>query len=60
MNKVNRRILTGVLFFSCAIAAIGGASVLSEKIASRSVQTSVISEQKLPVIVLDAGHGEYS
>lgn len=60
MNKVNRKIFLGVLFFGCAIAGIGGASVLSEKIASNSIPTSIVTEQKLPVIILDAGHGESS
>lgn len=58
MKSANHKILIGTLFFGGAIACIGGASVLSEKIASYSVPASIISEQKLPVIILDAGHGE--
>lgn len=57
MNKVNRKIFVGTLFFGCSIAAIGGAAVLSDKIAENAVPTSLISEQELPVIILDAGHG---
>lgn len=59
MNKVNRKIFVGTLFFGCSIAAIGGAAVLSDKIAENAVPTSLISEQELPVIILDAGHGGF-
>lgn len=59
MKSANHKILIGTLFFGGAIACIGGASVLSEKIASYSVPASIISEQKLPVIILDAGHGGF-
>lgn len=60
MNKVNRKILLGTLFFACAITAIGGASVISGKIAQNAVPASLVSEQNPPVIILDAGHGESS
>lgn len=60
MNKVNRKILVGTLFFGCSIAAIGGAAVLSDKISENAVPVSLIAEQELPVIILDAGHGESS
>lgn len=60
MNKVNRKILVGTLFFGCSIAAIGGAAVLSDKISENaSMPTALISEQNLPVIILDAGHGGF-
>lgn len=59
MNKVNRKILVGTLFFGCSIAAIGGAAVLSDKISENAVPTSLISEQELPIIILDAGHGGF-
>lgn len=59
MNKVNRKIFVGTLFFGCSIAAIGGAAVLSDKIAENAVPASLISEQELPVIILDAGHGGF-
>lgn len=59
MNKVNRKILVGTLFFGCSIIAIGGAAVLSDKISENAVPTSLISEQELPIIILDAGHGGF-
>lgn len=59
MNKVNRKIFVGALFFGCSIAAIGGAAVLSDKIAENAVPAALISEHELPVIILDAGHGGF-
>ncbi len=59
MNKVNRKILVGTLFFACSIFAIGGAAVLSDKISENAVPASVIQEQETPVIILDAGHGGF-
>lgn len=60
MNKVNRKIFVGTLFFACSIAAIGGAAVLSDKISENAVPTSLVSQQQeLPIIILDAGHGGF-
>lgn len=60
MNKVNRKIFLGTLFFGCSIAAIGGAAVLSDKISENAVLTSLVSQQQeLPIIILDAGHGGF-
>lgn len=59
MNKIKHKIFFGAVFFSCSIIAIGGAAVLSDKISENAVPVSLVSEQKLPVIVLDAGHGGF-
>lgn len=60
MNKVNRKIFVGTLFFACSIAAIGGAAVLSDKISENAIPTSLVSQQQeLPIIILDAGHGGF-
>ncbi|MDE6788153.1 MAG: N-acetylmuramoyl-L-alanine amidase [Ruminococcus sp.] len=60
MNKVNRKIFLGTLFFGCSIAAIGAAAVLSDKISENAVLTSLVSQQQeLPIIILDAGHGGF-
>lgn len=59
MKKAKHKILFGAVFFGCAIAAIGGAAFISEKMEKQSVTVSLMSEQEeLPVIILDAGHGE--
>lgn len=61
MNNAKRKIFLGTLFFGCSIAAIGAASVLSDKMVDNAVPSSLTDfNEELPVIILDAGHGECS
>lgn len=59
MNKIKRKIILGALLFGGAAAVFAGGSVISEKSSAVPAFADGLSEE-LPVIVLDAGHGECS
>lgn len=58
MRNAKRKIIIGAIFFGCAVAAIGGGSVISRK--AEAVPTALTGiEEEPPVIILDAGHGGF-
>lgn len=59
MNYIKRKITTGIILISCLTAAIVTGSMLHRKASVLPVSGTIMNEE-LPVIVLDAGHGECS
>ncbi len=59
MNRIKRRIILGALLFGGTAAVIAGGSVISEKGSTVPAFADDLTEE-LPVIILDAGHGESS
>ncbi len=59
MKKIKRKILSGAVLAGCAVIALGGFSVI-RKSSGDVIPVSVNYEEEKPIIVLDAGHGEYS
>lgn len=59
MNKIKRKIIGGAVIFGCAVIGLSAAAKISQKAKSDAVPVSMLSqENEIPVIVLDAGHGE--
>lgn len=59
MNKIKRKIILGALLFGGAAAVIAGGSIVSERGSAVPAFADGLSEE-LPIIILDAGHGECS
>ena len=58
MRKVHRKILAGALLCGCTLFALYGASRVAEKAENLGVPVSITgTEDVLPIIILDAGHG---
>ena len=60
MNKITRRIISGVVVFGCAVFGLTALTHISNKSDSDSVPVSLMSyDDEKPVIILDAGHGGF-
>ena len=58
MRKVHRKVVGGVLLCGCAMFTLYGASRIAEKVENIAVPVSITgTEEALPIIILDAGHG---
>ena len=58
MRKVHRKIVGGVVLCGCAMFTLYGASRVAEKAEKEAVTASITgTEEALPIIILDAGHG---
>ena len=58
MRRVHRRIVGGALLCGCALFTLYGASCIAEKVENGDVPVSITgTEESLPIIILDAGHG---
>ena len=58
MRKVYRKILSGAVLCGCALFTLYGASRVAEKAENGAVPVSITdTEEALPIIILDAGHG---
>jgi len=55
-NKINL-IASGITLCCCA-AAVGAVSVISSRNGEDAAPATILQDEELPVIVLDAGHGE--
>ena len=59
MRKVHRKIISGVLLCGCALFTLYGASRIAERSENGALPVSLTDNgNEMPVIVLDAGHGE--
>ena len=58
MRRVHRKIVGGVVMCGCAVFTLYGASHIAEKAENGAVPVSITdTEEALPIIILDAGHG---
>ena len=58
MRKIHRKIAGGVLLCGCAMFTLYGASRIADKAENGAVPVSITgTEEALPIIILDAGHG---
>ena len=58
MNKITRRIISGVLVFGCAVFGLTALTHISNKSENNSMPVSMMSyDDEKPIIILDAGHG---
>ena len=58
MRKVHRKIVGGVVMCGCAMFTLYGASRVAERAENGGVPVSITgTEEVLPIITLDAGHG---
>ena len=58
MRRVRRKIVGGVVLCGCAMFTLYGASRVAEKAEDAAVPVSITdTEEALPIIILDAGHG---
>ena len=58
MRKVHRKVVGGALLCGCAMFTLYGASRIAEKAENAAVPVSITgTEEVLPIIILDAGHG---
>ena len=58
MRKVNRKIVGSVILCGCAMFTLYGASRIAEKAENGGMPVSITgTEEVLPIIILDAGHG---
>ena len=58
MRKVHRKVVGGVVVCGCAMFTLYGASCIAERVENGAVPVSITgTEEVLPIITLDAGHG---
>ena len=58
MRRVHRKIVGGALLCGCAMFTLYGASRIAERVEIEAVLVSITgTEEALPIIILDAGHG---
>ena len=58
MRKIHRKIVGSVILCGCAMFTLYGASRIAEKAEKEAVPVSITgTEEALPIIILDAGHG---
>ena len=58
MRRVHRKIVGGALLCGCAMFTLYGASRIAERVEIEAVFVSITgTEEALPIIILDAGHG---
>ncbi len=61
MKKIGKKIIRRSLVVACALTIAGGTSVyFMRRSQNETIATMGSMNQNTPVIVLDAGHGEYS
>ena len=59
MNKITRRIISGLLVFGCVAGGLTALNHIYGKIGDNSLPVSMMSyDDEKPIIILDAGHGE--
>lgn len=59
MRKTHRKIVSGALLCGCALFTLYGASQIAERAESGTISVSVTDAEKVvPIVILDAGHGE--
>ena len=59
MNNKNKiKLIASGITLCCCAAAVGAVSVVSSRNGEGAAPAAILQESELPVIVLDAGHGE--
>ena len=59
MNNKNKiKLIASGITLCCCAAAVGALSVISSRNGGGDAPAALMTEVELPVIVLDAGHGE--
>lgn len=59
MDRISRKIISGVILCSCVLLAVCGASYISDGSETESLPVSLSNmEEAVPIVVLDAGHKE--
>ena len=59
MNNKNRiKLIASGITLCCWAAAVGAVSVISSRNSSGAAPAALMQGDELPVIILDAGHGE--
>ena len=59
MNNKNRiKLIASGITLCCCAAAVGALSVINSRGGSGAAPAALIQDSELPVIILDAGHGE--
>ena len=59
MNNKNRiKLIASGITLCCCAAAVGAVSVISSRNSSGAAPAALMQGDELPVIILDAGHGE--
>ena len=59
MNNKNRiKLIASGITLCCCAAAVGAVSVIRSRNGDGAAPAAILQENELPVIVLDAGHGE--
>lgn len=59
MNNKNRiKLIASGITLCCCAAAVGAVSVISSRNSSGAAPAALMQDDELPVIILDAGHGE--
>ena len=59
MRKTQRKIVSGALLCGCALFTLYGASRIAERAENSEISVSVTDAEKVvPIVILDAGHGE--
>ena len=61
MRKTHRKIASEALLCGCALFTLYGASRIAERAENGAIPVSVTDTKKVvPIVTLDAGHGESS
>ena len=59
MKRIHRKIVSVSILIGCALTAAAGTALVKDRIEKNSLPVSGIGiDEELPVIILDAGHGE--
>ena len=59
MRKTHRKIVSGALLCGCALFTLYGASQIAERAEHGALPVSITDmENEIPIVILDAGHGE--
>ena len=59
MNNKNKiKLIASGITLCCCAAAVGALSVISSRNGGGAAPAALVQDSELPVIILDAGHGE--
>lgn len=59
MKRIHRKIVSVSLLIGCALTVAAGTALVKERTEQKSLPVSGLGfGEELPVIILDAGHGE--
>ena len=58
MNTLKIKLIASGITLCCCAAAVGAAAVINGRADGGAMPTALMNDEELPVIILDAGHGE--